>query len=104
MHINVSLVFYYNCNAVAFDGLSLYKEDFAQSYVYDEKGNVISVTNNAKQKSSFAYDDNDNLTNMMDPVGNNFTYEYDNAHNIKKAVSAEEKKASNSKNKNFYAN
>lgn len=90
--IHVSCVYNYNCNAVAFDGLALYREDFSQSFLYDEDGNVQSVTNNAKQKSEFTYSNNDDLINMQDPAGNDFTYEYDSRHNVTEAVSATEMK------------
>lgn len=53
--INVSCVYNYNCNSVLFDGLALYREDFAQSYIYDNSGNIISVAEQAKKESTFEY-------------------------------------------------
>ena len=90
--INVSCVFSYQANVFLFDGLGFYREDFSESYVYDAKGNVISVQDNAKNTSKFEYDTNDNISKITDPKGSNFTYTYDSKHNVQTAVSAEKTK------------
>ena len=41
--IEVSCVYSYETNVAAFDGLALYREDFAESYLYDDKGNIVSA-------------------------------------------------------------
>ena len=82
-------ILYYNqANSVYFDGIQLYKEQFGQSYTYDGSGNVLSITDLAKQNSTFVYDNN-NLKTLTDPKGNQFAYTYDNNHNLKTATSAE---------------
>ena len=87
--IEVSCVYSYETNVAAFDGLALYREDFAESYLYDDKGNIVSVQENAKTKSKFDYDGNNNLIKMTDPKGYSFQYTYDTRHNVTKAVSTE---------------
>lgn len=81
-------LYYENENTAYFDGLQLYKEEFGQSYTYDDKGNVISTSDLAEQNSTFEYANND-LVKSISPSGNQFKYEYDGNHNITKATSAE---------------
>lgn len=87
--INVSCIYNYNCNTVAFDGLALFREDFSESYTYDSEGNVVSVVDNAKKQNSFEYDGNNNLKKLVDAKGKSFQYTYDTSHNVTSAVSAE---------------
>ena len=86
----VLYIMYYNEeNTAYFDGLQIYKEEFGQSYSYDDKGNVISTKDLAKQNSKFEYDKDNNLIKTTDVKGNNFKYGYDNNHNITSATSAQ---------------
>ena len=72
-----------------FDGLSLYREEFGQSYTYDDKNNVISAVDSQKNATKFEYNENSDLTGITDPKGNKFEYEYDKPkRNIIKATSA----------------
>ena len=75
----------FNANTAYFDDMFLYR-DTAQSYTYDENGNVISTADYAKQQSSFEYSDN-NLTKVINPNGTEYTYEYDDNKNLTKASS-----------------
>ena len=75
----------YNCNTVCFDNISLTK-DIAQSYTYDNNGNVLSVVDNAKNKSTMSYSNND-LVKQVNPSGYDYTYTYDNKHNLLTATS-----------------
>lgn len=86
--IEVSYVYCHNINVAYFDGMSLYKEQYGASFTYDEKGNVISVTDADEKSRKFKYDDNDNLISMTDIKGKEFKYEYDSKKNITKATSA----------------
>ena len=56
-----------NSNNAYFTGLGLYKEEYGTSFAYDDKGNVVKVTDQAKKNSSFEYDTADNLKKLMDP-------------------------------------
>ena len=86
--IQVSLIYGYNANAAYFDGLSFFKEQFGQSFTYDEKGNVLSSQDAAKQAESYEYDSNNNMTKLVDAKGRNFKYTYDSRHNVTSSVSA----------------
>jgi RHS repeat-associated protein len=87
--IDVYLCYLNNANIGYFDGIQLYKEEFGNSYTYDDKGNLISVEDNAKKKSKFEYDTNNNLVKSIDPKGSEFKYEHDSKHNVTKATTAE---------------
>ena len=80
-----------NCNNAYFDGLMLYFDEFAQSFDYDDNGNIQSVEALANQDSSFEYgtgpQEND-LIGYTDPKGNEFNYTYDSKHNMLTATTA----------------
>ena len=87
--IKVSYTYCRNANLAFFDGLSLYREEFGQSYTYDDKNNVISAVDSQKNATKFEYNENSDLTGITDPKGNKFEYEYDKPkRNIIKATSA----------------
>ncbi|MBE6067564.1 MAG: DNRLRE domain-containing protein, partial [Clostridium lundense] len=88
--VNVYGLYYNNLNTVNFDNIQLYREEFGQSYTYDDKGNLISTQDLAAQKSKFEYDSNNNLIKAVDPKGGEFKYGYDTAKiNLTSATSAE---------------
>lgn len=58
--------------------LSLYKDVTSGEYNYDEKGNLISVSDQSNNVDIFKYDENNQLISMTDALGKNFVYEYDN--------------------------
>ncbi len=86
--IQIELAYDYNANTVYFDGIQLYKETFGQSYVYDDDGNVTSVTDLQKQTTAYEYTEND-LTKAILPTGSELTYTYDEWHNVETATTAE---------------
>ncbi len=79
----------YNANAVDFDGIQLFKEEYGSTYVYDQSGNLRLATDTAKQNEQFEYNANNDLTQYVDQQGNEFTYTYDSHHNMLTATSAE---------------
>ncbi len=85
---NIAIYCKYNfqANYVFFDNIQVIK-DVAQSYTYDDEGNVISVSANAEQKSNMEYNGSD-LVSYTDAKGYNYTYDYDSAHNLTTATSA----------------
>lgn len=87
--ITVYLAYDYNANRVVFDGIQLYKEQFGNSYTYDEDGNVKSVVDLQKQTTTYEYDSNNNLTKMLQDNVAKMTYTYDSYHNVKTATSSE---------------
>ena len=89
-YVRVDIGFCYgsNSNNAYFTGLGLYKEEYGTSFAYDDKGNVVKVTDQAKKNSSFEYDTADNLKKLMDPKGNALKYDYDKKHRVTGAASA----------------
>ena len=83
--ISIYLRFFYQSNKAYFDGIQLIK-DTSQSYTYDNDGNIISVAENAEQKSNMEYS-NSNLTKVTDPKGYSYNYTYDSHHNVTQAKS-----------------
>ncbi len=81
----VDIRYDYNANRVWFDGIQLYKEEFGNSYTYDDKGNVTSVVDLQKKTTTYEYSGN-NLTKEILPGGVTLTYEYDGHHNVTKAT------------------
>ena len=75
--IGIFLIFYGNCNEIYFDNIGLYKEEFGQSYQYDNNGNLITSQDLAKQNSTFQYSGNNELLQNINPKGGKFVYEYD---------------------------
>ena len=56
-----------NVNYADFDGLTLYKEEFGNTFAYDEDGNVTAVKNLASKQAKAEYDEFDNLISYVQP-------------------------------------
>ncbi len=78
--IDIYLIFYLNANTTYFDNIGLFKEDFGQSYTYDDNGNVVSTQDEAKKQSEFTYTGANNLLSSISPKGGKYVYEYDYNH------------------------
>ena len=87
--ITIRIAYNYNANKAYFDGIQLYKEEFSTSYTYDEDGNIVSVTDLQKQKTTYEYTNND-LTKQVLPNNATLTYTYDDYHNVKTAKTSED--------------
>ena len=87
--VKVSYTYCRNANLAFFDGLSLFKEGFGQTFAYDKDNNIVAVTDLQNQKQKFEYNDNLDMTGVTDARGNSFKYEYDKNHNVTKGTSAE---------------
>lgn len=87
--MNFYILYYENENYADFDGLQLYKEEFGQSYDYDDNGNVKSVVNLANDKSKFEYNTNNDVIKYISPKGYEFNYDYDTNRNVSKATTAQ---------------
>lgn len=90
--IRIMLVYQNNVNDVYFDGISIYKDEFGSSYIYNNDGNITSVTDSRKRTTTYQYSSN-NLTKAIMPDGAQYTYTYDTHHNVLTATSAENVKA-----------
>ena len=82
-----SFEYNYNCNEAYFDGMQVFKEEFCESYTYDDDGNVVSVQGLAEQNSAFEYSGTNDLVKATDAKGNKFNYTYDSRHNLLTATS-----------------
>ena len=89
--VKVSYTYCRNANLAFFDGLSLFKEGFGQTFTYDKDNNIVAVTDLQNQKQKFEYNDNLDMTGVTDAKGNSFKYEYDKNHNVTKGTSAEKR-------------
>lgn len=56
-----------NLNYADFDGFALYKEEFGNTFAYDEDGNVTAVKDLASKQASAEYDDYNNLISYVQP-------------------------------------
>lgn len=56
-----------NVNYADFDGFTLYKEEFGNTFAYDEDGNVTAVKNLASKQAKAEYDDYNNLLSYVQP-------------------------------------
>ncbi len=84
--VRIYLQYQYQANYAYFDNICLEKDN-AQSYNYDEDGNLISVVDQSEEKSTMEYTNSD-LTKNIDAKGYNYTYDYDTKHNMTKATSS----------------
>ena len=89
-YTSVSFVFVYNynINQAWFTNAFLYKEEFGQTYTYDEDGNIASVVDISNKKSSFAFENN-MLKKLVNPTGSEYTYDYDEKKNLTKAKTSD---------------
>ncbi len=62
-------------NRAYFDNIQLIKEP-AQSYTYDDEGNVVSVVDSAEQYSTLEYNSENLIESYTDPKGYTYTYKY----------------------------
>ena len=56
-----------NIGTAMFSNLFIHREQFGQSYAYDAKNNVVSVSSLSAQKSAMEYDDANNLKSYRQP-------------------------------------
>lgn len=90
-HIGIEIDYSYNVNTVYATGTFCYKEEFGQTYDYDENGNVVSVVDLSNSQSSFAFK-GDQMVKLLNPSGSEYFYSYDydyNTSNLNNAVSTD---------------
>ena len=81
----IYLRYHQQANTAYFDNIQLIK-DVAQSYTYNEDGELVTVEQNADRKSNMEYSNAD-LTKYIDAKGYDYQYTYDGKHNMTRAVS-----------------
>ena len=83
------VIYYSNINTVMMTGGFCYKEEFGQTYTYDENGNVVSSVDLANTQSNFAYFGNQ-MAKMLNPSGSRYLYSYDeDTNNLNYALSSD---------------
>ena len=87
--IRIYVCYDYNANTAYFDGIQLFREEFGNSYTYDDKGNVISVKDLQGKNTTYEYDTNNDLTKVIENTQAKMTYTYDGCHNVKTATTGE---------------
>lgn len=87
--IMVDLVYYFNANTAYMTGAFCFREEFGQTYDYDDNGNVQSVVDLSNSKSSFAFKGNQ-MAKMLNPSGSEYFYTYAyNESDLTEAVSTD---------------
>lgn len=83
------VIYYSNVNTVMMTGGFCYREEFGQTYDYDENGNVASVMDISNSKSSFAFK-GDQMAKLLNPSGSEYFYSYAyNESDLAEAVSTD---------------
>ena len=85
--IKIQVLYDFGANTIYFDGIQLYKEEFGNSYTYDEEGNVTSVKDLQGKITEYEYASNN--TDLLKVIQDNkakVTYKYDDYHNVIKAT------------------
>ena len=88
--IKIQVLYDFGANTIYFDGIQLYKEEFGNSYTYNDKGNVTSVKDLQGQTTQYEYASNN--TDLLRVIQDNkakVTYTYDDYHNVKTATTEE---------------
>ena len=65
--IEMALVYTRNCGLAKFSNVFMYREQFGESYAYDDDKNVVSTTTLAGQKSDIQYDSAKNISRYTQP-------------------------------------
>ena len=85
----LELIYFHNVNTFGMVGAFCYKEEFGQTYTYDENGNVVSSVDVSNSESTFSYKNNQ-LTQMLNPSGSKFFYSFAyNESDLAEAVSTD---------------
>lgn len=85
--ICLQIEYYYNANSVSITGAFCYKEEFGQTYTYDNNGNVISAVDLANTNSSFAYYGNQ-MAQMLNPSGSKYLYNYNEQNQLSNVLTS----------------
>lgn len=85
--IRVFLTYALQGNRAYFDDIQLIKEP-AQSYTYDEDGNLISVLATAKQNTSYEYNADQKIESYTDPKEYEYKYTYNDKGSLESYTNA----------------
>ena len=77
--VRVTCAYEGNANTAYFDDISLVREK-AQTYEYDEEGNLTSVTTTDLEEETYTYDGESNLIKLITGGSGTFDYTYDTTY------------------------
>lgn len=75
-NVIVYYVHSFNENETYFDNMGLFKEEFGQSYTYDDDGNIIKTAELAEGQKNYEYMNN-KMIKEVNSNGTKYSYEYD---------------------------
>ena len=81
------VIYYSNINTVMMTGGFCHREEFGQTYTYDEDGNVISSVDLANVQSNFVYYGSQ-MAKMLNPSGSRYIYAHDSNGRLTYALSS----------------
>lgn len=87
-HIAIQLVYNHNVNNAYITGAFCYKEEYGQTYTYDDKGNIVSSVDLAKTQSKFSYYGNQ-MAKLLNPSGSRYLYAYNTKQQLTYALSSD---------------
>ena len=80
--ITVYIAYDRSANEAWFDGIQLFKEEFGQSYTYNENGDVIAVKDLQNDTTEYKYDDKGNVLKVIRDDKTLTTNTYDGYSNL----------------------
>jgi len=86
--VTISFEYFDQLNTVYFDGAQLYREEFGQTYSYDESGNLVSAIDIEGNTDLTTYDDSNQLLKQVNADGTYVSYDYDFFHRVFAAQSS----------------
>ncbi len=88
-HVKLELNYHHNVNTLYAVGSFVYKEEFGQTFVYNNNGDIVSASDFAESESSFAFNGNQ-MSALVNPSGSAYYYSYDkDTKNLLNAVSTD---------------
>ena len=65
--LRISINYPRNAQTAMFSNMFVHREQYGETFAYDDKKNLLSVANLSETKSSMKYDSYDNLTEYVQP-------------------------------------
>jgi len=86
--VKISFDYKKQLNTVYFDGAQVYREEFGQTYLYDDNGNLVSAKDMEGNSDLTSYDSSNQLLKQVNADGTYVAYDYDNFHRVMAAQSS----------------
>ena len=82
---SVTFCIQYGCdpNHIYVDGLQLFREPFAETYIYnDSDSNIDATVDITGNRTEYSYNETNDLTCVLEPTGVRTSYTYDSYHRV----------------------